>query len=104
MSTITTAMYRRTAFKSLFLVFFFGIFTLAALAQEKLVSGTVRNAADGTPLANTTVQVKGTVIMTRSNESGAYSIRATEGQVLVFTAVGFAPAEEKVGRSSEINV
>ena len=72
-------------------------------AQQKTVTGVVRNAEDGTPLALASVTVKGTKIGTTTNEKGVYSISATEGQTLVVSAVGFTPMDLKVGSQSVID-
>ena len=42
--------------------------SLVASAQQKTVTGTVRNAEDGTPLEKATVMVKGTTLGTTTNE------------------------------------
>jgi TonB-linked SusC/RagA family outer membrane protein len=74
-----------------------------ASAQEKTVSGSVKNETDGSPMANASVMIKGTAIGTTTNEKGAYSIKATENQTLVISAIGFAPVEQKIGNKSVYN-
>lgn len=77
---------------------------LFASAQQKTVSGTVRNAEDGAPIARATVQIKGTATGTTTNEKGGFTISATSAQTLLITAIGFNPVEEKVGNKTTINV
>jgi TonB-linked SusC/RagA family outer membrane protein len=74
-----------------------------ASAQEKTVSGSVKNETDGSPMANASVMIKGTAIGTTTNEKGTYSIKATENQTLVISAIGFAPVEQKIGNKSVYN-
>src|SRR5690606_21630390 len=51
----------------------------------------------GTPLAGVTVTVKeNPSVLTQTDDSGNFSIMATNGQTLVFTAVGFAHLEKNV--------
>ncbi len=77
--------------------------TLFVSAQQKTITGTIKNAEDDTPLVNATVLVKGTAIGTSTNEKGVYTIRAAANQVLLVSAVGFAAKEERVGNRDVIN-
>ena len=47
----------------------------------------------GTPLPGVSVTAKQTNVTTRSDSTGAYSIKANPGQVLVFALNGYAPQE-----------
>ncbi len=76
---------------------------IGASAQEKTVSGHVKNEKDGTPLGGATVQVKGTSHITATDEKGAFSIKAANGQTLVVSAIGFATMEKAVGSQTTIN-
>ncbi|TXG38794.1 SusC/RagA family TonB-linked outer membrane protein [Seonamhaeicola maritimus] len=89
---------------------FSGILTLIlafvvqfSFAQEKTISGTVSDET-GLPLPGTTVLVKGTSSGTSSDFDGKYSIRANQGDVLVFSFVGYTSAEVTVGASNTLNV
>ncbi len=76
-----------------------------AFAQQKTVSGTVRNVEDGTPLPNVTVQVKGSQKGTTTNEKGSFSLQvASNDVVLVFSAVGFTTIEQKVGTKNSFAI
>ncbi len=80
------------------------ITSLGCLAQQKTVTGKVVDA-ENHPLQSVTVSVKGksnTVAITK--ESGIYTITAAEGDILVFSSVGFGELEEKIGNSNTINV
>lgn len=73
-------------------------------AQEKKITGTVVNPADNKPLPNISVLVKGTTRGVSTDADGKFSITATEGQTLVFTAVGFRAREIRVGNESTLTV
>lgn len=72
-------------------------------AQEKTVTGVVKNAEDGSPLAKASVHVKGTNIITATDDKGAFSIKAKNGQVLVVSVVGYRAMEKTVGNATVIN-
>ncbi len=67
------------------------------------ISGKV-TASDGTPLANVSITIKGTSKGTSTNASGVFLLQANKGDVLIFSFVGYAVQEVKVGESSELNV
>jgi len=70
---------------------------------SQTVSGII-SATDGEGLIGANVLVKGTSSGTITDISGAYSIEANEGDVLVFSFTGFATQEITVGTSSNIDV
>ena len=67
MRMLTHAVQKKPAPKILLLVFFLAVGFIAG-AQQKTITGTVKNAEDGSLLANATVIVKGTVTGTTTNE------------------------------------
>ena len=67
------------------------------------VSGTVTDT-DGLPLPGATVVVQGTSIGVTSDFDGNYSISASQGDVLVFSYVGYTSKNVVVGSSSTVNV
>jgi TonB-linked SusC/RagA family outer membrane protein len=77
---------------------------MALLAQQKIITGTVKNFADGVPLAKVTVQVKGTKTGTSTNGKGEWSLAAGENKTLVFSAVGYVASEVNTGNKSVINI
>jgi TonB-linked SusC/RagA family outer membrane protein len=101
MSKITITAVRETSLKVLF--FLLAFTSLSAYAQERTVTGTIRNADDGTPVVNATVQVKGTNRAVATNTQGVFSIRAAANQVLVVSAVGFQTQEKPVGAEGAVN-
>ncbi|GAA3616410.1 SusC/RagA family TonB-linked outer membrane protein [Flavivirga amylovorans] len=89
---------------------FSGILTLLlafvvqlTFAQEKTISGTVSDDS-GLPLPGATVLVKGTSSGTSSDFDGKYSIKASQGDILVFSFVGYTTTEAPVGSSNTVNV
>lgn len=74
------------------------------LAQEtKTVSGKVTDNS-GNAVPSATVKVKGAKSGTTTNSSGAFSIKAKEGDVLVISAVSFANKEVTVTSGDSYNI
>ena len=73
-------------------------------AQNKQISGTVTDEK-GTPLPGVSVQIKSTTRGVATDFDGKYSIEASQGNVLLFSSMGYASQEKTVGgKSSVINV
>jgi TonB-linked SusC/RagA family outer membrane protein len=102
MRMLTHAVQKKPAPKILLLLVFF-LSGFMAMAQQKTITGTVKNAEDGSLLANATILVKGTTTGTTTNERGVYTIKATPGQIILASAIGFTPHEEKVGNRDAIH-
>ncbi|HSF45373.1 MAG TPA: TonB-dependent receptor plug domain-containing protein, partial [Chitinophagaceae bacterium] len=74
-------------------------------AQGKVVTGTVTNAKDGTPVANASVVVKGTSTGTNTNGSGYFTINVGNADaVLVITSVGFGKQEVPVAQYTDLKI
>ncbi len=73
-----------------------------SFAQEKTITGTIKEGS--LPLPGVTISVKGTNKATSSDFDGKYSINASQGDVLVFTYIGFQTQSQTVGASNTINV
>ena len=71
-------------------------------AQEKTISGTVSDETG--PLPGVNVIVKGTSNGTQTDFDGNFSIKANNGDVIVFSYVGMESKEKTVGQSSTIDV
>jgi TonB-dependent starch-binding outer membrane protein SusC len=67
------------------------------------ISGKVTDST-GQPIPGVTIIVKGTTIGTVTDLDGNYSISATEGDVLVYSFVGFIPQEKIVSTSTTIDI
>ena len=76
--------------------------TAVANSQQK-ISGMVLDST-GEPLIGATVAVKGGTSATATDIDGNYSLKARKGDTLVFSYIGFASQERKVGDSSTIDV
>ncbi len=72
---------------------------VSALAAPITVSGTVTDPA-GDPLLGVSVIVKGTTTGTTTNIDGEFTIKASEGQVIRFSYIGYASAEVAVTGST----
>jgi TonB-linked SusC/RagA family outer membrane protein len=85
----------------LFFLFSLLLFSIAAFAQT--ITGTIRDA-DGKPIANASVQVKGTTRTTLTDNAGKFSINAAGNDVLVISIVGFNTQEVRVSNQQSLNV
>ncbi|WP_443940000.1 SusC/RagA family TonB-linked outer membrane protein [Pedobacter sp. MW01-1-1] len=75
---------------------------ITAFAQ-KTITGTVRDAK-GESLPAVSIKVKGTAKAASSDGNGKYTISAAEGNVIVFSYIGYTTKEITVGTSTTINV
>lgn len=73
-----------------------------SFAQEKTVSGVISDA--GGPIPGANVVVKGTNRSAQSDFDGKYALKASAGEVLVFSFIGMKDTERKVGVSNTISV
>ncbi|MDQ2719149.1 MAG: SusC/RagA family TonB-linked outer membrane protein [Bacteroidota bacterium] len=69
--------------------------------QQREIPGKVLDVSNA-PLAGVTVLVQGKKTGTQTNSNGVYTIRATNKDVLVFSAVGYATQRVRVGNSQSI--
>jgi TonB-linked SusC/RagA family outer membrane protein len=75
-----------------------------SFAQERNVTGTVTAKSDGMPLPGVNVIVKGTSTGTQTDFDGNFSVKASSGDILVFSFIGLKTLEAKVGVSGPVNV
>ncbi len=104
MRSLTTAAKKLLAGPRLLLACLLLTISFAALAQEKTVSGVVKNPEDGSPIANASVQIKGTRSGTLTDDKGAYSLKVSDNQTLIISAVGYKNFETRVGNRTVINI
>ena len=78
--------------------------TVQVAAQQRNITGTVVSADDGAPLPGVSVKIKGTTQGTSTDVNGKYTIRANQGQVLVFSFIGSATQERAVGTAGQIDI
>jgi TonB-linked SusC/RagA family outer membrane protein len=90
--------------RKLLLLFVFSFLCLSQIfAQQKTVSGKVLDE-DRLPLPGASVRIKGQIAGVMSSSDGVYSIKATPGQILVYTYVGTVTQEITVGTSNSYDV
>ncbi|WP_296149822.1 SusC/RagA family TonB-linked outer membrane protein, partial [uncultured Flavobacterium sp.] len=73
-----------------------------SFAQEKTITGTITD--QGLPLPGVNVVVKGTARGTQTDFDGKYSIKASQGEVLEYSFIGYKTSTVAVGASSSVNV
>jgi TonB-linked SusC/RagA family outer membrane protein len=83
----------------------FGLIMLTSLAhaQEKTVSGTVKDE-NGNAMPGVNILVKGTSKGTVTDVEGKFTISATDADVLAFSFIGYEGQEVTVGNQTSINV
>lgn len=78
-----------------------GLVVQIVFAQNNVISGTVVDA-EGMPLPGVNVLVKNTTRGTQTDFDGNYSIRGAEGEILVFSYLGFKTAEYVLDGSTNV--
>ncbi|GMN11095.1 TonB-dependent receptor [Croceitalea sp. MTPC9] len=71
--------------------------------QSMTVTGTVTDK-EGVPLAGVNIIIKGTTKGVSTNFDGKYKTRASSGDILVFSYIGFRTTEVTVGQDAIINL
>lgn len=91
--------------KKRFIVWFvlFAFCPLFGIAQEFMVKGTVKDD-EGLEMLAVSVVVKGTNRGVATDMDGNYEIKVKEGDILVFSSMGYASQEKKVAKNRTINV
>ncbi|MFN8241179.1 MAG: SusC/RagA family TonB-linked outer membrane protein [Bacteroidales bacterium] len=74
------------------------------MAQQKTVTGFVVDASTNESLPGVNVVVKNTTRGMSTDVNGKYSITVSEGDILVFTSIGYTPKEVVVGSSNQLDV
>lgn len=74
------------------------------VSAQKTVTGTVKDAGNGSAVQKATIQVKGTNRGTTTNDNGEFSIAANSDETLVITAIGFSPLEQAIGTTANFNI
>ncbi|MEL1253927.1 TonB-dependent receptor [Flavobacterium sp. DGU38] len=73
-------------------------------AQGKEISGIVTSTQDQLPLPGVNIIIKGTKTSTTTGFDGQYSIKASPGDVLTFSFIGYQNKQVTVGNDSKINI
>jgi TonB-linked SusC/RagA family outer membrane protein len=75
------------------------------IKKDISIRGVVKDKKDGQPVPGVSVFVKGTNVVTTTNEKGEYQIAAKDAtSILVFRYLGFKTVEAVVGARTTINV
>ena len=89
--------------KSTMLLFLWLVCSVAVLAQDRQLTGTVKDAA-GAGLPGVSVVVKGTTTGTTTNAEGKFSINAPSNATLLFSFIGYVTQEAAVGNQGSVDV
>ncbi|HTG57307.1 MAG TPA: SusC/RagA family TonB-linked outer membrane protein, partial [Niabella sp.] len=94
---------RKTIVKSLLLWLFYFSCPVILLAQTKNIRGTVTNQ-EQSPLPGVSVSLAGTKTATATDSDGKFTILASTGDVLEFSAIGYERQTVTIGADNTINV
>lgn len=83
---------------------FFVLFLVTSLNGFCQVTGTVKDGSSGEPLPGVSIVVKGTTNGTITDFNGNYSLKVSEGDMLVFSFIGYVTQEVTVGEAKVINI
>jgi TonB-linked SusC/RagA family outer membrane protein len=90
------------------LLLYFTVFglliTQSMAAQQKTVTGVVADVNTNDALPGVNVVVKGTTRGSSTDVNGRYSISAAQGDILVFTSIGYQQFEATVGSANQLDV
>jgi len=78
------------------------LFSATSLYAQQSISGIVSDANG--PVSGATISVKGTTRGTQTGANGAFTIQASQGEVLRVSIVGYKSQEITVGSSKTINI
>jgi hypothetical protein len=85
------------------LLSFFGL--SAAQAQNRQLTGTVKDKSDGQPLIGVSVSVKDSKTGASTDANGVYKITVPgKGAVVIFTYVGYKTRTVTVGEQNKLDV
>lgn len=76
----------------------------AGFAQPRQLSGVVTDSENGQPLIAATILVKGSKANTITDNSGAFTISVSEGDILQVSNVGYKPAEVRVDFNAPLQI
>ncbi|WP_298411637.1 SusC/RagA family TonB-linked outer membrane protein [Hydrotalea sp.] len=86
------------------LYLFLALFSTAAFAQTKVITGKVTDSKDGSPIAGATIVVKGTQFGTETGPDGSFKLNApADAKKLVISSLNFVTQEIAI-TGSAINV
>lgn len=80
------------------------LISTTVFGQQIQVSGTVTDAIDGSALPGVNVVIKDSFTGTTADMDGNYSISVNQGDILVFSFIGYVSQEFTIERAGPINV
>ena len=81
------------------------VFVISSQAQNKTISGSVKDAKDGSPLVGASVLVKGSKTGTSTGADGAFKLSVpSSATTLVVSSVGFGSQEINISGKSSVDV
>jgi len=89
------------------IILLFGVALLlvySAHAQDRVVTGKVTSAEDGSTLPGVNVLVKGSTQGTVTNAEGVYTLNVQPGATLVFSFIGYLSVEQETGARTTVDV
>ena len=89
--------------KKIAMLFLLTFCSLLTMAQELTVKGTVKDDS-GLELLGASIVVKGTTKGVAADGEGHYEIKVKNGDVLVFSSMGYTSQERKVTKAGTINI
>lgn len=90
--------------KRLIFLFLTCLFAIAAMAQDRAITGVVREKASQDPLPGVTVQEKGTANGTVTDIDGKFSLMVKPGAVLQVSFIGMESKQLAVGNESSFKI
>jgi hypothetical protein len=79
------------------------LYSLFASAQQRNIRGKILDEK-GEPVPFTSIKIKNSKMGTSADAEGNFTIKAKEGDVLVFSATGIKSQEIKIGGTDVVNV
>lgn len=76
----------------------------ASLFAQTLVTGTVTDQADASPIPGVNILIKGTTTGASTDFDGIYSLEVNQGDILVFSYLGYVTQEITYSGQSPLNV
>lgn len=93
----------KNMYRTIFLLLL--LLPFAALSQQRIITGTVKDAADGSTLPGVTILEKGTTNGTTTDSKGNFSLKINEtSKFLIFSFIGMRTIEMPVKESNVMHV
>lgn len=90
--------------KSLFLLFTLMFLSLAIVAQNRTVKGTISDINTGETLVGAPVVIKGTTVGTTTDADGNFTIQAAPNTTLVISYIGYKKQEINIGNEIVLTI